>query len=362
MARPTKYNLFETEMANRIQNRIYPPGHALPSEQNLCQEFNLSRSTVRKALIKLKDRGMVSSVGGKGYFVRGREIRESRYDTSQIGLIMGINYQNWSLTHFPCMLFTLLEEKLASRNQKLVHVQPDKFKTIQELIVFLENFPGDVVLINRQTLVELNGDYFFNKFLPRFDKRIVVFTFETPVEFIATDLVFADWTTALGDAVSMLADQGYRKIVYAGYDQLYWSQYRKCAFLLAMREAGLWDFGQEDPYLSYSGKIEYSGNNRPSTRNAVLAAESIVKQIKAAKDIEAVIFAHDILIKEASAIFDIGSIRKIIGFDNDFWTRDAGISSISINLGAMCEEIFKLIDNNSDIPRQIAVPSVLMQR
>ncbi|MFF0243401.1 GntR family transcriptional regulator [Streptosporangium sandarakinum] len=50
----------------------YPPGSLLPSENQLIQEFGVSRPTVVAALRVLHEQGWIESQQGKGRFVRGR--------------------------------------------------------------------------------------------------------------------------------------------------------------------------------------------------------------------------------------------------------------------------------------------------
>src|SRR5262245_6414403 len=53
----------------RIQSGDYPPGAALPSEAQLCQEFQVSRSTLRQALGSLQRERLITRHSGKGTFV-----------------------------------------------------------------------------------------------------------------------------------------------------------------------------------------------------------------------------------------------------------------------------------------------------
>lgn len=56
-----------TQILNgRIENAIYLPGQLIPSEAKLCQEFGVSRITVRKSLADLADRGLVRRYRGRG--------------------------------------------------------------------------------------------------------------------------------------------------------------------------------------------------------------------------------------------------------------------------------------------------------
>lgn len=51
------------------------PVHALPSEGTLAREFNVSRVTVRQALSRLSEKGMIYSEQGRGYFKTTSRLR-----------------------------------------------------------------------------------------------------------------------------------------------------------------------------------------------------------------------------------------------------------------------------------------------
>ncbi|MBQ6896322.1 MAG: GntR family transcriptional regulator [Oscillospiraceae bacterium] len=59
-----------------IYNKDYKDGEKLPSENQLCKQYNVSRITVRQALSKLEQKNLVYSVHGKGTFVRLAEISQ----------------------------------------------------------------------------------------------------------------------------------------------------------------------------------------------------------------------------------------------------------------------------------------------
>jgi len=54
---------------NDIVKGIYKSGEKLPSENELCKEYCVSRGTVRKALEILAEEGLVNSLHGKGVYV-----------------------------------------------------------------------------------------------------------------------------------------------------------------------------------------------------------------------------------------------------------------------------------------------------
>jgi GntR family transcriptional regulator len=46
------------------------PKDWLPSEASMAQEFGVSRDTLRRALMLLRDEGLIASRKGRGWFVR----------------------------------------------------------------------------------------------------------------------------------------------------------------------------------------------------------------------------------------------------------------------------------------------------
>ncbi|WP_019631714.1 GntR family transcriptional regulator [Actinomadura atramentaria] len=63
------YTQIAEEIARRIDEGVYVPQRAIPSEAALCEEFDVSRNTVRAAVRKLAEAGRVRTVRGKGSYV-----------------------------------------------------------------------------------------------------------------------------------------------------------------------------------------------------------------------------------------------------------------------------------------------------
>lgn len=59
------------ELSSRIRGRVYKPGEKLPSEPDLAEEFNVSRTTVREALGYLENERLIARRHGIGSFVIG---------------------------------------------------------------------------------------------------------------------------------------------------------------------------------------------------------------------------------------------------------------------------------------------------
>ena len=54
----------------QISNGIYPPGSKLPSEQDLCKLYGVSRISIRSALQRLEAIGIIETLHGKGSYVK----------------------------------------------------------------------------------------------------------------------------------------------------------------------------------------------------------------------------------------------------------------------------------------------------
>lgn len=72
-AKPYYIQIADTLM-EQINTGVYKPGDKLPSEKALCNEYGVSRITVRQALNMLIQKNLVCSVFGKGTFVKAPEI------------------------------------------------------------------------------------------------------------------------------------------------------------------------------------------------------------------------------------------------------------------------------------------------
>ncbi|GAB2900162.1 GntR family transcriptional regulator [Paraburkholderia jirisanensis] len=71
------YVQVEETLAQRIQEGVWAVGDQLPSEEQLIEEFSVSRTTVRTTIQNLLQRGLVEIRRGKGTFVARPKIAQA---------------------------------------------------------------------------------------------------------------------------------------------------------------------------------------------------------------------------------------------------------------------------------------------
>jgi len=84
LAKPL-YLQVKENLEEGIRTGKYPVGSKLPSEKTLCEEFNVSRITIRQALDLLENKGMTYAVHGKGTFVKASIIDTGLQKISTFG-------------------------------------------------------------------------------------------------------------------------------------------------------------------------------------------------------------------------------------------------------------------------------------
>lgn len=71
MAHLSKYVQVYNQILDMINRAQYPVGSKLPSEEQLRQDYQVSRVTLRTALSLLREDGVIQSKQGQGHFVQG---------------------------------------------------------------------------------------------------------------------------------------------------------------------------------------------------------------------------------------------------------------------------------------------------
>lgn len=92
-----KYQVLKETMLGRILTGIWKPGMLIPAEPELCQEFGVSRITVRHAVSDLVHEGRLQTVQGKGTFVSAPKLQE-RFVQRVFGLYEDMQRRGFLLT------------------------------------------------------------------------------------------------------------------------------------------------------------------------------------------------------------------------------------------------------------------------
>lgn len=64
------YHQVYLDLRQMIQRELITPGEMLPPEMDICQAYGIGRQTVRQAIARLVDEGLVERFAGRGTFVR----------------------------------------------------------------------------------------------------------------------------------------------------------------------------------------------------------------------------------------------------------------------------------------------------
>ncbi|KIL39196.1 hypothetical protein SD70_21650 [Gordoniibacillus kamchatkensis] len=69
------YFIIKENLLKQIQAGTYPIGEKIPTENELCAQYKVSRTTIRLALHELELEGMLERIQGRGTFVKRKEVQ-----------------------------------------------------------------------------------------------------------------------------------------------------------------------------------------------------------------------------------------------------------------------------------------------
>lgn len=85
LPRARRSNAIATELRRLIACGQLKPGDQLPTETTLCQQFGVSRTTLREAVQMLRTTGLLDVTPGRGSFIRVPDIRQLLADFAIAG-------------------------------------------------------------------------------------------------------------------------------------------------------------------------------------------------------------------------------------------------------------------------------------
>lgn len=153
----SKYLTIYNEILSKIENGLYPSNTKLPSENELMEQYNVSRDTIRKSLNLLEDSGHIHKIKGKG------------------SLILDINKFNFPVSGITS--FKELTQNIGVKSETIVQelecVKPNKFLKAQ-LDLNDEAEAWKVIRVRKidGKKIILDKDFFNKEFVPSLTEEI----------------------------------------------------------------------------------------------------------------------------------------------------------------------------------------------
>lgn len=153
----SKYLTIYNEILSKIENGFYPSNAKLPSENELMEQYNVSRDTIRKALNLLEDSGHIHKIKGKG------------------SLVLDINKFNFPVSGITS--FKELAQNMGVKSETIVQelecIKPNKFLKTQ-LGLKAEDEAWKVLRVRKidGKRIILDKDFFNKEFVPSLTEEI----------------------------------------------------------------------------------------------------------------------------------------------------------------------------------------------
>ena len=179
-SRIPKYRQIVDSVINNISNGNLKIDEKIPSINSFSEEFLLSRDTVEKAYQILKERKIITSIRGKGYYITRTKLiakvnilflinklsaYKMRIYNSFINTIGGNSHTDLHIYHCDNTLFVNLIEKNINAYDYYVimpHFKTDDLKHISytdEAIKAINMIPKNKLVLMDNNNLEINGDF-----------------------------------------------------------------------------------------------------------------------------------------------------------------------------------------------------------
>jgi GntR family transcriptional regulator len=134
---PIYYQIKQT-IKNWIINKEFSLGEKIPSENELAEEFNVNRLTIRQAIAQLTQEGFLESRRGEGTFVTENENLINRFNLETMGFMDDLFYQQISTIKIKSVVMNrvvppkLIKEKLELNSDEKEVVQIKRVRILKE--------------------------------------------------------------------------------------------------------------------------------------------------------------------------------------------------------------------------------------
>jgi len=153
------YLQLRDELKKSIQDGTISNGEKLPSERELCNEYSVSRITVRQALNELEKSGLIYTVQGKGTFVHAPLLNQGLLKVISFGKSLqekGIQgYTEVHEYHDPAEDYKAMYVLCGNQEQKIVQLRLRGFAAGEPVVLYSSFFKQDVGKEMHQKAVEM---------------------------------------------------------------------------------------------------------------------------------------------------------------------------------------------------------------
>lgn len=125
-----------TDQINELQEH-----DRLPSEAELCRDYDVSRTVVREAMAQLVNEGLIYRLQGKGAFVRGRR-EEQSFAGSTVGFSGELEEKHQAVTREVLKQDVVMPTK---RMQRFLQIGPDEPVVVVNRVMSVDGMPRAIV-------------------------------------------------------------------------------------------------------------------------------------------------------------------------------------------------------------------------
>ncbi len=168
-----KYRQLIDSIITDVKNGVLLRGQRVPSINELSEEYYLARDTVEKAYNELRQRGIIESVRGKGYYIRTTEVetalnimmifnkisayKKSIYNAFKRTIGPEVNVDLRIHHHSADLLRSFIEGNIG--NYRYFVVMPHFYENQTEAMEIIRKVPPYKLLILDKNLPGLEGEY-----------------------------------------------------------------------------------------------------------------------------------------------------------------------------------------------------------
>ncbi|MCZ8511822.1 GntR family transcriptional regulator [Paenibacillus filicis] len=217
-SRPPLYKQLRQYILDQIQQKVWLPDQQIPSENELAEQFQVSRVTVRGALSELVDEGAIYRIRGKGSFVQSGTLTSRLPDPiagSEPGSGKIVAFLMPRLDNrFTANVVSGIESELSKHGYHLLFCKTHDSKEIEkQKLQEMISFGVDGIIVYPVADESYNEDI-LKLSLDRFPLVVV----DRYLRGVDTNCVCSDNMEGARQATSHLIKLGHRRIAYINSD------------------------------------------------------------------------------------------------------------------------------------------------